>query len=262
MRIPPFNVYSQFGEDAILAAVFADLDIVAGRLVEVGAWDGLHLSNCRSLLEQGWTGVHFEMDSTRSKSLQDNVAPFGSHAVCARVGPTGTPLSRLLDDIGEPEHVNFLSIDIDSDDLAVLEDFIANRAADVVCVEFNPTVPNDVYFVNTPGRTWGNSALAICALANNAAYTLVAWTACNLIFVSDLVHCDRFVRYDLTGESGPGPYRLWWGYDGTLFTSTVEQAQQSPMVQPLPRIRPPWGQPDFPQPVAADRRVWPTSSSA
>jgi hypothetical protein len=259
MQRSPTARYSQLGEDGLLDAVFKALEVTRGRLVEVGAWDGVHLSNCRALLEAGWSGVHIEADEERAARLKENVAAFGSHAVCAQVGPTGTLLSQLLTDAGEPDHVNLLSIDIDSDDLAVLEDFaVSGRWADVVCVEYNQTVPNDVRFVNTPGRTWGNSALSLHEAATAAGYALVAYTERNLLFVADRVLGDRFVRHHLPGESGPGQHRTWWGYDGTLFVSTVEQARQQPQVQPAERLRPPWGQPSFAQPVPPERRTWPT----
>lgn len=259
MQLRSSDQCSPFDEDGLLAAVFEALEVQRGRLVEVGACDGVHLSNCRALLEAGWSGVHIEADEERAERLGDYVAPFGSHAVHARVGPTGTALSQLLADAGEPEHVNLLSIDIDSDDLAVLEDFAAaGRWSDVVCVEYNQTVPNDVRFVNTPGQTWGNSALSLFEAATAAGYALVAYTECNLLFVSDRVLGDRFVRHELPGQPGPGRYRTWWGYDGSLFLATVEQARQQPQVQPPERVQPPWGQPSFAQPVPVEQRRWPS----
>ena len=257
MTVEPANIHSQFGEDAILAAIFAELQIEQGYLLEVGAWDGIHLSNCRALLEKGWTGVHIEAEQDRAQELARNVEPFGSHAICALAGPAGTPLTRLLEDAHAHDNFNFVSIDIDSDDLALFEEFTATRSADVICVEYNPSVPNDVRFRNTPGNTWGNSALSLCESANARGYRLVAFTACNLIFVADVHAVGRYRLYDLTGDPAPGHIRLWWGYDGSLFSYPLAVANDLGNITPADVVHPSWGQVGFPQPVPAAARTWP-----
>ncbi len=257
MAVERFNVFSQFGEDSVLAAIFERLGTVNGLLLELGAWDGIHLSNCRALIERGWRGVHVEADPDKADVLQRNVAQFGGHAICALVGPAGTSLRQVLSDAQAPARFDLVSIDIDSDDLAVLVDFCSERRADVVCIEFNPSVPSDIRFVNTPGHCWGNSALAIYEVAVAHGYSLVAHTLCNLVFVSDDVNGGRIATMSLTQKTAIGHVRLWWGYDGTLFSATVESAALQPMVTPTEVIHPAWGQPGFPQPVPPEQRVWP-----
>ena len=39
------NYYSQNGEDGVIDFLFKKLKINSGVLVEIGAWDGIHLSN-------------------------------------------------------------------------------------------------------------------------------------------------------------------------------------------------------------------------
>ena len=48
------DVHSQFGEDGVLAELLRRLGIERGWCCEFGAYDGVHLSNTRLLLEQGW----------------------------------------------------------------------------------------------------------------------------------------------------------------------------------------------------------------
>ena len=43
------NLYSQYGEDGIIAKIFDILDIKSGYVCEFGAWDGIHLSNTYNL---------------------------------------------------------------------------------------------------------------------------------------------------------------------------------------------------------------------
>lgn len=39
------NIYSQYGDDGIIAKIIEVLEIGQGWFVEFGAWDGAHLSN-------------------------------------------------------------------------------------------------------------------------------------------------------------------------------------------------------------------------
>ena len=59
--------YSQNGEQAVILAAVAD--IKQGRLLEIGAYDGLAFSNTLALIEQGWSGVLVEPGIDAFKSL-------------------------------------------------------------------------------------------------------------------------------------------------------------------------------------------------
>ena len=56
------NVHSQIGQDGILEEIFKRVGIKKGFFCEFGAWDGVYLSNCRKLFEEGWSGVFIEAD--------------------------------------------------------------------------------------------------------------------------------------------------------------------------------------------------------
>ena len=71
------NVHSQCGEDGILAFLFSRcIGPCSGRrrwLLDVGAWNGEHLSNTRNLLARGkelgcgdWGGVLIEAEEKRA----------------------------------------------------------------------------------------------------------------------------------------------------------------------------------------------------
>ena len=62
------NVYSQFGEDGILAAIFEKLGTCNKWVLECGASDGVFFSNSRKLIEEGWNGVLVEADRRSLKS--------------------------------------------------------------------------------------------------------------------------------------------------------------------------------------------------
>lgn len=50
-------MYSQNKEDAVIGAYFASK---IGRFLDIGAYDGIRLSNTRKLLENGWSGTYVE----------------------------------------------------------------------------------------------------------------------------------------------------------------------------------------------------------
>ena len=123
------NVHSQIGQDGILQEIFNNLNLRQGFFCEFGAWDGIYLSNCRKLVEEGWSGVFIEANQKKfSDLLIEYQASKSIHCISAMVGApkggvSGDSLSRVLKDNGiNPELVDFLSIDIDGCDLEVFEE--------------------------------------------------------------------------------------------------------------------------------------------
>ena len=116
--------------------------------------------------------------------------------------------------------LTLLSIDIDGLDYWVWKEAESPmlRAA-IVCIEYNPTIPLHVRFVNAKDecKRQGTSVLSLCELAEEKGYVLAETTLYNAIFVrrdlwasvqqhlpSDLhgdLHelCDiRYVRFSLS----------------------------------------------------------------
>ena len=143
------NVHSQIGQDGILQEIFKMLDIKNGFFCEFGAWDGIYLSNCRKLVEEGWAGVFIEGNEKKFKDLSMRYQSFsGIHCISAFVGAPkrgiiGDPLFMVLEKNNiNPAHIDFLSIDIDGYDLEIFEEI--NFKPKVVLLEgglhFNPKV--------------------------------------------------------------------------------------------------------------------------
>lgn len=213
------NQYSQHGEDGILACLFEKLGIATGTFCEFGAWDGKHLSNTFSLYKRGWQGVYIEGDKGRFEDLKENVKDPRVDLICAFVQPTGErSLGALLDQseiVKKAGALDLLSIDIDSDDLAVFAGLEKYRAL-VVVIEYNSTIPLDTEFINPRGENIGNSARSIVKAAAQKSYSLVAATATNLIFVDS----DRLPRdikvFSLEDVEIFTQSRYFFGFDGTM----------------------------------------------
>ena len=159
------NKTSQCGEDGILAHLFDLLPQGPRYCVDVGAWDGVHLSNTNTLInEHGWGGLLIEADSQRSQQSQQ-LYQHRADVVCLNVHlgleePNSLPC--ILSQNNVSHDFDFLTIDIDGADYHIWHSLSSNISSHstgiapqlyrpkVVCIEFNPTCANTIYFIQPP----------------------------------------------------------------------------------------------------------------
>lgn len=220
------NITSQNGEDGVIERIFELIGAENRWCCEFGAWDGKHLSNTWSLIaSKGWTGLLIEGDSERFNDLRRTHAEGGSvHLVNAFVGiEPGTRLEDFLQRAGAPERFDLLSVDIDGNDWHIWNSLQTFRPR-VVVIECNPTIENDIYFVQAYGREvhHGASLLALVELGKEKGYELVASTGNNAFFVPrELYSVFGIVDNspDALHESPEHVIRIFQGYDGTIFAA-------------------------------------------
>jgi hypothetical protein len=173
------NTYSQNGEDGIIARSFSIIGSGNRRCCEYGAWDGIHLSNTRALIERGWSGALIESDEARFNRLKGNTQALPRvTAIQARVGTTENRLSVILKKAGVSPEMDFLSIDVDGldYDLFLSLDNIRPR---LICVEVNAghdpasctIIPRQVAAGNV-----GQPLSAFVSAADKAGYRLICYT--------------------------------------------------------------------------------------
>lgn len=245
------NTYSQAGEDGMLTEIFRRLNIEKGTFCEFGAWDGQHLSNTYAFYERGWGGWYIEGNEERYQDLLRNVDRNDVDKICAWVSRTG---ANTLDQILQNSRLykegvttlDLLSIDIDSDDLAIWKSVKAFRPK-VVIIEVNPTIPIDVYFENPEGEFKGNSTLSTYEYARSIDYGLIATSACNMIFVDTRIEGHGFSLLEIAQPPLISGKRYFFGYDGSLIIKDANS--KDPHVVPEV-IRVPWNGAQFAQPVS------------
>jgi hypothetical protein len=190
------NVHSQYGEDGIIEWIFEKLAPLNKTCVEFGAWDGRNLSNTFNLVaHRGWKAIYIEADPAKFPALKKTAADYPAVTpVCSRVTSAGeTALDNILARCGSPEEFDLLSIDIDGDDYDVWEASTRYRPR-LVIVEFNPTFPVQLTYIDRGGREFiGSSAAAFAALAARKGYGLLGRTETNLFFLRD----DCFAALDV-----------------------------------------------------------------
>jgi hypothetical protein len=263
--LKPFeaNVTSQCGEDGVIARALDLLGERDGWCVEFGAFDGREASNTYSLITaRGYRAVLIESDPSRFQALcaTHRDRP-GVHPLRRLVGFDGDDrLDRLLAETPVPIDFDVLSIDIDGNDYHVW-DAVRTYRPKLVVVEFNPTIPNELDFVQPrdPGVRQGSSLSALHRLAHAKGYRMIHATALNGIFV-DARLFDRFgiaddspaaLRTDLSAVTW-----LFQTYDGRLHVAGNDRFfwHDVPLdrrrLQQVPRLLR-----DFPEALPRARRV-------
>jgi hypothetical protein len=224
---PPFiawkrNVHSQCGEDGIVEQLLAALGIEHGYFVEFGAWDGRHLSNCAALADRGFGGCFIEGDQAR---FSDLMAAYPGRKDIARVEAlvgleSETRLDAILARVDAPTSPTVVSIDIDGMDYHVW-DSLKEFTPAICIVEFNPTIPSHVVFVQARDNAvhQGCSLAALWQLGHGKGYALAAVTEFNAIFVRRNL-CDAHGIQTFTpDEVKPRTYEtaFFQGFDGQIF---------------------------------------------
>ena len=204
-----FKLYSQSDEDGILAEIFRRIGAPHRSFVEFGCETGLE-NNSRFLLEQGWRGLWIEGYPDYVTGVRGNFhAKLQSGQLRLQQSYVNrSNINPLIQEAGFTGEVDFLSVDIDSNDYHVFEaiDVINPR---VVCLEHNHeykqgehwVMPYDEDYRWNPASAradYGASLAAMAALAERKGYRLVG---CGLCSANGF-----YVRADLVGDKFAGPF--------------------------------------------------------
>jgi hypothetical protein len=170
------SVRSQGGQDGILAEVFSHIGTTNRFFVEVGFnTEGFEQgSNTYYWHEQGWNGVMFDAAHGPNTSIG-----------LVRAFLTPETITAELKDAGVPPEPDYVSIDIDSQDLWLLRALLAPDSGyrpRVVTVEYNAHFPIGAMYTLRPGRAYGwdgfdlaygAAAGALRRVAESAGYRVV-----------------------------------------------------------------------------------------
>lgn len=169
------NVYTQFGEDGLIASVFQRIGETNRQCFEVGAADGLFFSNTLRLREKSWRAVLIESDQRLAQVL---INRYGNDSVCLHMECKS--LNEPLRDAGMMRTLDLGVIDIDGQDYWLWQDMTEFQPR-VMLVEISTRHP-----VEPPPERGGEGQAgidAIRSLGESKGYTLVAETFCNALFV-------------------------------------------------------------------------------
>jgi hypothetical protein len=220
------NIFSQYGEDGIIEEIFKRLESVSDKqCCEFGAWDGKFLSNtCNLITNHNYEAILIEADKKKFNELNINFPEKKVIKINKFVNFIGeNTLDNILENNFFNKDFDFLSIDIDGCDYYIFEG-LSKFTPKVICIEFNPSIPNKVNFIQEKDMNinQGSSAKSLIDLAFQKGYFPIASTNCNLFFIHNkfkkfLTNLDKFDIDRLLPNSHDN--FIFCGYDGTIFTS-------------------------------------------
>jgi hypothetical protein len=177
------NVYSQNGEDGVIAEIVRRIGLQPSWTCDVGAWDGRYGSNCYALVKRGWPCLMIEANPSKYQYLQQlarrldgRIKPFLAH-----VEHTGGPdsLDAIVERAELSGPIELISIDIDSYDYHVWRSF--ERRPAIVVIEIGSNMlPGERHIYSGGPRL--TSFTSMLELARSKLYTLACHTG-NMIFV-------------------------------------------------------------------------------
>lgn len=196
----------QFGE---VLQLFRILDYYGSEnqfCAEIGAWDGVFLSNTLALRRRGWKALLVESDAEKAAQARELNEP---DTVVVHAAATPANIDKMLDDAGAPKELDFLSIDIDSYDYHVWRGLLNYRPR-IVMIETStgPYQAGDYVtgygepIEEHPDANGGEhtrccSRIAMHRLAADKGYVPMAVTRCNNIFVRRDVFESKGVRLNV-----------------------------------------------------------------
>lgn len=224
------DVNSQTGEDGIIRKIFDIIGAQSSWCVEFGAWDGKRYSNTYGLInDENWNGVLIEAAEDRFKELAANYdGNDRANLFNTLIGfdPNRDSIDYILGQTDIPKDPDLMIIDIDGNDWHVWNSMQAYRPR-VMVVEMNPTIPNDVLYVQErdPAIQRGCSLRALIELGKAKGYELVSATSLNGFFVV----AEEFEKFGIKDNSIDAMYtpvldgRIFHGYDASIHVIGMER---------------------------------------
>lgn len=177
------SIYSQNGEDGVIAKIFKLFNPSSRFCVEFGAYDGMTGSNTYLLRKQGWDCL-----------LLDRMYEIPELKLY-KAFITAENINELFEMHGVPHEFDLLSIDIDYNDFYIWKALDEKYKPAVVVIEYNAThLPDEdkvikykPYFCGDGTNYYGASILALYNLGRSKGYSLVyaEQAGVNLFFIRD-----------------------------------------------------------------------------
>jgi hypothetical protein len=212
------QVFSQNGEDGIIAEIFRRIGTQSRSFVEFGVGDGLE-NNTTYLLSQNWRGCWIEGNVKSSESIRAKFQrPLAEGKLKFRNSfITAENIDSLFSELEVPVQFDLLSLDIDRNTYHVWK-ALSRFQPRVVAVEYNSTFPADVEWIAeyAPERGWNNtmyfgaSLKAYERLGADFGYALVGcdFSGTNAFFVRNTEKLELFAE-PFTAENHYEPPRYW-----------------------------------------------------
>jgi hypothetical protein len=206
------SVFSQFGEDGVIEKIFEVIEPGPKFCVEFGAHNGVTNSNMRNLVvNHGWSSFQIEGNLKRAAELAENYKDYPKvETKQAWVWPGNIEI--LFEEAGVPKDLDFLVIDIDSNDYYIWR-AIHHFRPKIIMIELNLFFPPPQLMVIDyhPMNYWdgtyytGASLQSLYELGQKKGYELLYQftSGPNVLFVAK----EHFDRFGIADNSPAAIYR-------------------------------------------------------
>jgi hypothetical protein len=172
-----------FDEEIFIDKYFHELGFLPNTFVDIGAGDGIDMSNTFKLAHRGLTGMSIEGNPIRFAQLSLTYEKF-SNVQLVRKYVSSSSISDLVTSSGLPKNFDVLNLDIDSFDYHVLKSLLGSFTPKLLVIEWNRSFPPNLFFTvnNDPTIRWdaqsdffqGASLLAFYELLTSFKYKIIA----------------------------------------------------------------------------------------
>jgi hypothetical protein len=162
--------------------------------VDIGAGSGGNVSNTEQLsTDTNWKGLSIEMDIEKFGTLCENQPRTEHTKLNIRITPHN--VIDTFEKWNVPNHIDFLSIDIDGYDYYVLAKILENYSVGIIEAEINEKIPHPVKFTVQydndyawqGNHFYGMSIAKLEELMETAGYTIVELLQINAFCVKDTI---------------------------------------------------------------------------
>lgn len=147
--------YSNLDEQEIIRRYLDRLAVENRLCVDIGAGDGVAMSNSLALYLDGWNGLAVECNPVKFSAL---AAAYANFPDVRLANCTVTPANVLpvLAAFDIPQEFGVLSLDIDGYDYFVLERILSKYRPILICAEINESIPPPIKFTVkwNPAYAW------------------------------------------------------------------------------------------------------------
>jgi hypothetical protein len=143
---PKLKKHSQTGEEGYLKFILDNIGYNNRFLVDIGAWDGYHLSNTRLFLDElGFKGLLIDGDNRGNLEVKQEWI-------------TKDNVCDILKKYDCPKEFSLLSYDTDGNDFDIIQSLCSQYRPDVIICEVNGTIPLGISkkIAYNPSHTWNN----------------------------------------------------------------------------------------------------------
>lgn len=185
------SIYSQNGEDGVLAKIFELIGTSSRYCVEFGAYDGITGSNTCLLRKQGWSALLLDRRSDSPEIHKEFI--------------TAENITALFDKYKVPKNLDLVSIDIDYNDFYVWQALDPKYQPKVVLIEYNSALLPDQdkvakpmpYYSGDGTIYYGASILALYNLGRSKGYSLVyaEKAGVNLFFIRNDILKEKNLQF-------------------------------------------------------------------